>query len=57
MILEALEQIAPDHPAVEQAASTVEGNSLLSLIQKLAAAKPKPRKRAAAKKKSSIFKA
>lgn len=57
MILQALKQIAPDHPAVEQASFTVEGNNLLSLIQKLASAKPKSRKQATAKKKSSIFKA
>jgi hypothetical protein len=57
MILHALEEIAPDHPAVKQASFTVESNTLMNLLQKMVSTKPNPRKRAAAKKKSSNFKA
>lgn len=54
MILQALEKIAPDHPAVEQAAIAVEENLLVSMLKQFASGQQNKRN---SKKNSSSFKA
>jgi hypothetical protein len=54
MLLDVLEQIAPEHLTVKQIARVVRGGSLLNMMKKLAERKPTARSRT---KKNTSFKA